>query len=131
MQAVADAAGCDELEPGVAYQFAGRSQEFVCSDGGTDVGLIHSFDAELQQSVVRYLDARTDVEQLNPCPDGSRHPGPWIIVDSTWAASSYDESRMRSVAADVGGAFVGGGATPDDPPLGPPASYLVPGYCDR
>ena len=56
VQAVADAAGCDELEPGVAYQFAGRSQEFTCSDGGTEVGLIHSFDAELQQSVVRYLD---------------------------------------------------------------------------
>ena len=132
VRAVADAVGCDDLTAGVAFQFAGRSQEFICRDDGTTVGLIHSFNNDLRDNVTTYLGVRLDSDQLNPCPDGSRPiAGPWIVVGPTWAASSFDEDRIRNVASEVGGAFVGGGATPADPPIGPPPSYDVPGFCDR
>jgi hypothetical protein len=130
VQEVGEAAGCDGLRHGASYQFGGRSEKLICSDDDADVALIHSFDADRRQAVESYLKARTDRTDLNPCPDGTLPPGPWILVGLTWAASSYDEGRIRAVASAMGGEFVGGGATPDDPPVGPPASYMVPGVCD-
>lgn len=123
--------GCDRLDEGVGYQFEGRAQSYDCSVDGDDIAVLHSYTPDRVADVERYLSARIDREQLNPCPDGSRPPGPWILVAPTWAASSFDEARIRLVADQLGGEFVGGGATPDDPPIGPPASYPVPGYCDQ
>ena len=130
VQRVADAAGCEVLRSGSSYLFGDRSDRYVCAVQNADIALIHRFPVDQRPSAMAYFSARTDVAELNPCPDGSRHPGPWIVVGSTWAASSYDERRMRAVADEVGGEFVGGGSRSDDLPIGPPASYMVPGYCD-
>lgn len=123
--------GCDRLEQGVGYQFEGRAQSYDCSVDGDDIAVLHSYTSDRVADVERYLSSRIDSDQLNPCPDGSRPPGPWILVAPTWTASSYDEDHVRLVADQLGGEYVGGGATADDPPIGPPASYMVPGYCDQ
>ncbi len=123
--------GCDELDEGVGYQFEGRAQSYDCSVDGEAIAVLHSYTPDRVADVERHLSIRTDREQLNPCPDGSSPPGPWILVAPTWAASSFDEDRIRLVADQLGGDYVGGGATPDDPPIGPPPSYMVPGYCDE
>ncbi len=128
---VAAVLGCDRLDEGVGYQFEGRAQSYDCSVDGDDIAVLHSYTPDRVADVERYLSIRTDREQLNPCPDGSRSPGPWILVARTWTASSFDEARIRLVADQLGGDYVGGGATPDDPPIGPPPSYMVPGYCDE
>lgn len=123
--------GCDRLDEGVGYQFEGRAQSYDCSEDGDAIAVLHSYTPDRVADVERYLSIRTDSDQLNSCPDGSSPPGPWILVAPTWAASSYDEHRIRLAADQLGGDYVGGGATPDDPPIGPPPSYMIPGACDQ
>jgi hypothetical protein len=129
---IAEVMDCDLRTSGVSFQFAGRAEQLMCGRDGTDEALVHSFAVDRRADVARYLGQRLAHKTLTPCDDGS-HPegGPWILVGPTWAVSSYHEAEVRAVAADLGGEFVGGGATEDDPPIGPPVSYYsTPGICD-
>lgn len=70
-----------------------------------------------------------------PAFPSTREPGLQSVVirslellARTERESEVVRNAVRAVHAEVEGEFVAGGATADDPPIGPPASYMVPGF---
>lgn len=127
---ISQVVGCDSVRgTSTGFEFDPGSASFVCAVDGEDLALIHLFDHRDRAGMVSGFELRIDRAALNPCPDGTRPPGPWIVVGYDWAASSFQRELMSALSSSLDAEFIGGGSAQDDPPVGPPASYLVPGYC--
>jgi len=125
LAAIDDALACDFGRTHTRYGLGGETTRYVCAIDGERVAVIEIFAKERREDVVRWLSGR--YESLDPFEcGGAMVTGAWTYVGDTFAVTTYREPLIRQLAKELRGEYVGGGATPEEPPAGPPVSYDVP-----